>query len=630
MSIIFGVKKPEGDVVEERQLLNVAQATNRWAPDGTFVRAMGRIGMGFQPYHTHQRSNLESQPAIDDVRNMISMDGRLDNHKELRGLLNIEDPEAPDSVIVLAAFRLWGEECFSRFIGDWALAIWCATTHSVFLARDHAGTRTLFAMENEGSLYWGSFLETLLSAPRSQGLDPHYLTRYLSFFSSHSLTPYRGVYAVPPAHCMVFKERRRTCWAHWTPEARTSFQPKSVPDYEEALLFSFRQAVKRRVLPGSRVISHLSGGMDSSSIVCMADLINHDKTDRPAMKIETISYYDPSEPTWDEEPYFSVVEKRRGQIGFHIHRSYADRGFDVVPWSEAHYYLPGADASSIIRERQFQETVGGTGNIAILAGYGGDELLGGRPDPLPELGDLAGSFELRALFIRSFEWCLALRQPLYCQVGSLLGYLTSLYAGTVENRNSAPKWINSKDSPDLQDDALLGQGPPTMFMRPSRIHNKLTWRSIVDTLPHQYPEYTCRYEYRYPFLDRELMELLFQIPRSQLLQPDRRRTLMRRSFRHLLPSQILERRRKALLTHGPLRALQANQKRVRRIVSNSILAEMGIVNIRMLGERIEAAICGTEGSALGHILRFIALELWIRHIHDLPLESDEKFMRTSP
>lgn len=630
MSIIFGVKKPEGDVVGERQLLDVAQATQRWAPDKTFVCAMGRIGMGFQPYHTHQRSNLESQPAIDNCRNMISMDGRLDNHKELREVLHIEDAETPDSVIVLAAFRLWGGQCFSRFIGDWALAIWCATTHSVFLARDHAGTRTLFVTERAGSLYWGSFLETVVPAPRSHRLDPNYLTRYLSFFSLHGVTPYEGVYAVPPAHCMVFEERRRKCWAHWTPEASASAQYRSVPDYEEALFFSFRQAVKRRVVPGSRVISHLSGGMDSSSIVCMADFVHHDDTDLPAKKIETLSYYDPSEPDWDEEPYFSVVEKHRGLIGFHIHSSYADRVFDVVPWSEAPYYLPGADASSVIRERRFQETIGPAGNIAILAGYGGDELLGGCPDPMPELADLAVSLQFRALFSRLFEWCLALRQPLCFQVRSLSGYLASLYVHKAEIRSSTPKWILRKDSLETKNDACCGQSSSTTFMRPSRIHNKLTWRSIVDTLPHQYPEYTCRYEYRYPFLDRELMELIFQIPRSQLLQPDRRRSLMRRSFQHLLPNQILERRRKALLTHGPLRALQVNQNRVKRIVSNSILAEMGIVNSRVVAETIEAATRGAEGSAPGPVLRFIALELWIRHKNGLALDSDEKFIRNFP
>ena len=83
MSIIFGVSKPYGDVVSEIQLLNLAQTTARWAPDGTFVLAKGCIGMGFQPYHTHQRSRLESHPVVDDHGNMISLDGRLDNWEQL-------------------------------------------------------------------------------------------------------------------------------------------------------------------------------------------------------------------------------------------------------------------------------------------------------------------------------------------------------------------------------------------------------------------------------------------------------------------------------------------------------------------------------------------------------------------
>src|SRR5216683_927664 len=143
MSIIFGIRKSEGEVVEEHQLLSLANATDRWAPDGTFVRATGRIGMGFQPYHTHQRSNLESQPVADDLGNMISWDGRLDNHKELRDLL-AQEANISDSLIVLAAFRRWGEECFSRLIGDWAVALWSHTDRSLYLARDHAGTRTLY------------------------------------------------------------------------------------------------------------------------------------------------------------------------------------------------------------------------------------------------------------------------------------------------------------------------------------------------------------------------------------------------------------------------------------------------------------------------------------------------------
>jgi asparagine synthase (glutamine-hydrolysing) len=80
MSIIFGVVKAAGQVVEKRDLLNLAQSTQRYAPDGTFVHAQGHIGMGFQPYHTHQRSNLEVLPLVDERGNVVSFDGRLDNY----------------------------------------------------------------------------------------------------------------------------------------------------------------------------------------------------------------------------------------------------------------------------------------------------------------------------------------------------------------------------------------------------------------------------------------------------------------------------------------------------------------------------------------------------------------------
>jgi asparagine synthase (glutamine-hydrolysing) len=56
MSIIFGIMESEGPAIEERQLLDLAYATDRYAPDGTFVHGGSLIGMGFQPYHTHQRS----------------------------------------------------------------------------------------------------------------------------------------------------------------------------------------------------------------------------------------------------------------------------------------------------------------------------------------------------------------------------------------------------------------------------------------------------------------------------------------------------------------------------------------------------------------------------------------------
>ena len=152
MSILFGISRPEGQVVEERELIELAQGTGRFAPDGTFIRATGRIGMGFQPYHTHLRSKLESLPKVDAHGNMLILDGRLDNHLELCELLELPRDKTADSAIILAAFGRWGEDCFSRFVGDWALALWSNADRTLYLARDHAGMRTLYFEQIAGSI----------------------------------------------------------------------------------------------------------------------------------------------------------------------------------------------------------------------------------------------------------------------------------------------------------------------------------------------------------------------------------------------------------------------------------------------------------------------------------------------
>jgi asparagine synthase (glutamine-hydrolysing) len=144
VNIILGVRAADAQSVDERHLRALAQGTNRYAPDGTFVLADGHVGMVFQPYHTHERSRLEAQPIVDVRGNMLCFDGRLDNHEELQEALGLPSQIASDSEIILAAFERWGESCFSRFIGDWALALWSSAERSLYLARDHAGMRTLY------------------------------------------------------------------------------------------------------------------------------------------------------------------------------------------------------------------------------------------------------------------------------------------------------------------------------------------------------------------------------------------------------------------------------------------------------------------------------------------------------
>lgn len=77
MSIIFGVHNYGGKPVDECALSRLARSTEFYASDNTFLRIDKDVGMGFQPHHTHQRSNLESQPPFGPNGNMVVLDGRL-------------------------------------------------------------------------------------------------------------------------------------------------------------------------------------------------------------------------------------------------------------------------------------------------------------------------------------------------------------------------------------------------------------------------------------------------------------------------------------------------------------------------------------------------------------------------
>ena len=373
MAILLGICQGEGRIVQERRLLEFARATDRYALDGTFVRAQGRIGMGFQPYHTHERSNLEAQPAVDERGNMLTLDGRIDNHAELCQLLNIDGEKIADSQIVLAAFERWGEACFSMLIGDWSLALWSQANQSLYLARDHAGTRTLYFGITDDTIYWSTYLESLILGRGLRELNQEFVACYLAGRPIGDLTPYQGINAVTPSHYFIFRHGKLVRRSNWQWMITSTIRYKTDAEYEEHFRSLFRQSVERRTGPGAAILAQLSGGMDSTSIVCMSDELRA-SSNPPGRPIDSISYYDDSEPSWNERFYFSLVEGARGRIGIHVDASLIPQTFQPHDPFSGEYLFPGADSSSIERERNFESLDQDHHYRAILSGIGGDEL----------------------------------------------------------------------------------------------------------------------------------------------------------------------------------------------------------------------------------------------------------------
>jgi asparagine synthase (glutamine-hydrolysing) len=611
MSIIFGVAKASGEPVVERDLLNLAQATQKHAPDGTFTYAQGHVGMGFQPYHTHQRSNLEALPLGDQHGNILSFDGRLDNYAELYELLEIQEAQVPDSRIVLKAFERWGEDCFSMLIGDWALALWADSGRALYLARDHAGTRSLYFEHSNGRILWSTYLETFFTDGRTFNLDEDFAALYFTCQPTRELTPYRGIKAVPPSHYLRFLDNTVVAKAHWQWMVKDSIVYGSDVQYEEHFFQLFRQSVHRRIGPGAPILAQLSGGMDSTSIVCMSDHIRRSQTP-PMDLLETVSYYDNSEPNWNEFPFFTAVETSRGKTGLHLDASYRERSIRPPRRTDSLQVWPGADRSSSDFDARLHNALKGHNFRSILSGLGGDEVLGGVPTPFPELADLVVRGNLLSLSNRSTQWCLANRVPFVHMLLRTLRFTYGLYFTGRSTPQTTPPWLNQQ----LRRRSAGGSAEGSLWDRlrcplPSRIANGNAWWSVLETLPTRLLSSNERFEYRYPYLDRNLVEFLFSIPRRQIVEPGRRRFLMRRALKKIVPNEILERRRKAYLIRGPITLIQRERDWLAAQFRSLRCVEMGLVDPSSLPTALDSIAIGGDPKWWPYVMRLINFEIWL-------------------
>lgn len=627
MSIIFGICRPRGETVEKEELLHLAASTERYAHDGTFVHAQSHIGMGFQPFHTTDRSRMESQPLVDARGNMLVLDGRLDNYHDLCRELNVRTCDTADSQLVLAAFLRWGEGCFSLLVGDWSIVLWSAADKSLYMARDHAGTRTLYFQNTGGRVLWSTYLEQFAATAATTHLDEQYAAAFLASQPIGDLTPYPGVRAVPPAHYLVVKNGRLRSTPHWQWMTGDRLRYETDEEYEKQFLSLFRTSVERRTVAGAHILAQLSGGMDSTSIVCMSDCIRRSK-DSTAELVDTLSCYDDSEPSWNERPYFSITEARRGKVGIHIQAAHDDSRLEPADHAQGVYLLPGADSTSIDGEHRFQRHLGDRDYRVTLSGVGGDELLGGVPTPSPELADYLVAGKLKRLLTQATAWCVANRTAIWHELYSTATFAADLYRRPHVERNKLPPWLTPrlrKLSAELVRQNVAGRGH--IGQPPSAVANGQCWWIILETLPHRWPSFLLRSEYRYPYLDRDLVDFLFRVPREQLVHPGRRRYLMRRALKDIVPTEILERRRKAFVSRAPLLWLQKTREQIEALFADSLAAECGFIDPKALRSSLELTVRGVDQRWNAALMKTIGWELWLnarngRRVATRPNEDD--------
>jgi len=535
-------------------------------------------------------------------------DGRLDNRESLFLALSSEvsRPGFDSAMAALRHYQAEGTAGLRNLIGDWSLAIWDARSKSVVLASDYAGIRPLYYRRKTDRVYWSSSLSDLVAWTGAAALDEEYAALYLMSRAVPRLTPYAGIHPVPAGHAVRISPQAFSIEPFWRLPVHQELRLEDQRDYEEGLRTLFREAVQVRLPSGSPACAELSGGLDSSSIVCMSHRLLP-----PPSKPVTFSYLHPGSR---DEPYIRAVERACNLEGIHLDL----QDCPLVTATQAGGAAPGWWEPRLAELARRMESLGAG---VLLTGQLGDFIMGNLGDDCEQVADYLQQRRFGPAMREAFAWSQAIQIPVYSVLWRALR--TAWFSWTApmisDPFSGPPGRFTKLDSLTSRMRALV---PPAgaepagreewQGAMPSR---RRRFRMLSHTLQGrilQTPEPLQHLSWSHPFAHRPLVEFMLTIPPGQVCRPNEPRRLMRRAFATLLPPPIVNRKSKAVYEQPfrqallPLAAmLLAEPGKIRTV-------ESGFVERDTLLERLQRFSQGLDCNEF-QLRQILLFEFWLRN-----------------
>ncbi len=429
------------------------------------------------------------------------------------------DEQRSGAEVCAQAFERWGYDCPRYLNGEYALVIRQDDSETLFCARDHAGVHPFYYAVMDGALYWaGSIAELLRDLPRLPPLDERYVASYLSHrrYWHPERTFFAGVSKLPPGHSLVFRGGQVMVQRYWFPDQIAALPPASDRFYIEAGRRLLSDAVAERV--DGRVGAHVSGGLDSSAIAGLAVQSAHERGLPPPVGFA----WHMAGPDGAAENLIEVV---REQFSLELLACEPDAATirDLLRDDPA----LGAQALDLYHEKSVQIAAAERGISVLLSGWGGEQSLScdgaGLARHYLAHGDARGLRLIgRGMGLRAFASGLS----------SALG----------EMRGRAKR--SSAD---------VGFADPALVKRSPAYSNAPRHASAGQTFQFSSLEqgwYVPRLEswaesgrrhgitYRYPLLDRRVIEFALAIPPHLFRRGGENRWFFRQLTEGILPDQV--------------------------------------------------------------------------------------------
>ncbi|MBL0141399.1 MAG: hypothetical protein IPP91_04890 [Betaproteobacteria bacterium] len=518
----------------------------------------GSAGLAYQCLRSATGPD-ELQPRESGAGLSICFDGRLDNRDEIvRDLapeLNADAEGLADSSLALACYRRYGEGFAAQLNGDFALALFDTDARRLVLARDVMGMRPLYYGSSRDTFIAASEIKAILAHPDVEAQpDDDALADALVGGNPNELriTLFRDVRRVLPGQTVVVTPEGMKEFQHWDFDPTRQVRLGSFAEYAEALRGLFEQAVRRRLRAEGAVAVTVSGGLDSSAILCQADLLGRSGSVIPA--VHGISRLYPEGSAADERRYLDAIEAQHRiairRLPPSPNRTATDNAW---PWRMEYPELPGGNDLDCL------EAARELGCSVVLDGFMGDQVLW---TAAPFYEDL-----------RAFHWLGVRRKfrslcesmtdctPQGLRQEILHGFARDLAPDALlvpyrairraMGRSRAPNWY----SENLREIGYRrGQMQRRLAAPFASKHTELSYTLArspdISMTFEKFNKVAAWYgmERAYPFADRDLVAFLMAIPGDVVQRDGVYKGLFREAMRGILPEAIRLRYSKADFT----------------------------------------------------------------------------------
>jgi len=584
-----------------------------------------RLILGHRRLSIIDLSAAGHQPMSFRGRYWMVFNGEVYNYielrEELRGLGH-EFRTDSDSEVILAAYDQWGEDCLARFNGMWGLALLDTSKRTLLLARDRFGVKPLYYIAGRKAFAFASEIKALVplldKGPRVN--RPRLLDFLVWNISDHTEeTMFEGVRQLASGHRLTIEvgpaldgvreitpaDLKPVRWYDVVARAAAGDAPTAVGAALES-------AVRLRLRADVPVGSCLSGGIDSSSIVCVMSRILRQDNLRGLQKTFSARSDDQA---FDESAYARLVAESAGAEAIFVTPgpdALLDALDDLV-WHQDEPFL----SASIFAQWCVFEAARKAGVVVMLDGQGADETLGGYRG---FFGAYLASLIREGRIARWAQEAAAIRREASFSWTRLVGYSAAYLQpkllpliGRLERRAySDREWVHPSCRDAFKSDPVQNLGG-----RASDVSRMSMAQLAATNLPmllrwEDRNSMAFSVEARVPFLDYRFVELALGLPDEAKVGGGISKRALRQAMRGTVPDLVLDRKDKmGFVTSEALWVTRQAPQRMRQLLEEATRALDGIVAPASLLQQLDS-MCAGRRPYDHRIWRVIVAGRWMR------------------